>query len=193
VGRALSCRRAGRDGRPILAAASAAEPDTAAGGAQDRAPSLEAAARADQIGDRLGMPASTVHAVLVRCRLHRLCHVDRATGELIRRYEHAHPGDMLHMDVKKLGRVPDDGGWRFVGHRQGGRNRAKTAARTGASKNIYSQPLIGTCYLLLTSSTTTPVSPTSRPATMRPRKPLPRYCAPRWPGSPNAASASSAS
>ena len=72
------------------------------------------------------------------------------------------------MDVKKLGRVPDDGGWRFVGRRQGGRNRAKTAARTGAPKSKYSQPLIGTCYLLR-SSTTTPASPTSRPATMRPR------------------------
>ena len=41
------------------------------------------------IADKLGMPASTVHAVLVRCRLNRLTHVDRATGEPIRRYEHA--------------------------------------------------------------------------------------------------------
>ena len=41
-----------------------------------------------EIGDRLGMPASTVHAVLVRCRLNRLSHIDRATGEPIRRYEH---------------------------------------------------------------------------------------------------------
>ena len=68
-----------------------------------------------QIGDRLAMPASTVHAVLVRCRINRLSHLDRATGEPIRRYEHAHPGDMLHVDVKKLGRVPDGGGWRYVG------------------------------------------------------------------------------
>ena len=100
-----------------------------------------------QIGDRLAMPASTVHAVLVRCRLNRLSHVDRATGEPIRRYEHQHPGDMLHMDVKKLGRVPDEGGWRFVGRQQGQRNRAKTSARTGAPKSRYRQPLVGTCYL----------------------------------------------
>ena len=40
------------------------------------------------IGAKLAMPASTVHAVLVRCRLNRLPHVDRRTGELIRRYEH---------------------------------------------------------------------------------------------------------
>ena len=61
------------------------------------------------------MPASTVHAVLVRCRLNRLTHLDRATGEPIRRYEHEHPGDLIHVDVKKLGKVPDGGGWRYVG------------------------------------------------------------------------------
>jgi transposase InsO family protein len=100
-----------------------------------------------QIGDRLGMPASTVHAVLTRCRINRLSHVDRATGEPIRRYEHEHPGDLLHMDVKKLGKVPDGGGWRYVGREQGERNRAATAARTGAPKSKYRQPLIGTCFL----------------------------------------------
>src|SRR3569623_1768885 len=50
------------------------------------------------IAGRLGMPASTVHAVLVRCRLNRLSHLDRATGEQIRRYEHDHPGAMIHVD-----------------------------------------------------------------------------------------------
>jgi len=100
-----------------------------------------------EIGDRLGMPASTVHAVLVRCRLNRLSHVDRATGEPIRRYQHEHPGDLLHMDVKKLGKVPDGGGWRYVGREQGWRNRSATAARTGAPKSKYSKPLIGTCFL----------------------------------------------
>jgi hypothetical protein len=34
-----------------------------------------------EIADRLDMPASTVHAVLVRCRLNRLSHIDRATGK----------------------------------------------------------------------------------------------------------------
>jgi transposase InsO family protein len=100
-----------------------------------------------EIGDRLAMPSSTVHAVLVRCRLNRLSHVDRATGEPIRRYEHAHPGDLLHLDVKKLGKVPDGGGWRYVGREQGWKNRSATAARTGAPKSKYRQPLIGTCYL----------------------------------------------
>lgn len=100
-----------------------------------------------EIADRLGMASSTVHAVLVRCRLNRLTHIDRATGEPIRRYEHDHPGDLLHMDVKKLGRVPDGGGWRYVGREQGGRNRSATAARTGAPRSKYRQPLVGTCFL----------------------------------------------
>ncbi|GCD88591.1 IS481 family transposase [Nocardioides sp. LS1] len=100
-----------------------------------------------EIGDRLKMPSSTVHAVLVRCRLNRLSHIDRVTGEPIRRYEHEHPGDLLHMDVKKLGRVPDGGGWRYTGREQGWKNRSATAARTGAAKSKYSKPLIGTCFL----------------------------------------------
>ena len=97
-----------------------------------------------EIGDRLGMPSSTVHAVLVRCRLNRLSHVDRATGEPIRRYEHDKPGDLIHVDVKKLGRVPDGGGWRYVGRAQGKKNRFGTPGKP-RSKNH--DPLIGTCYL----------------------------------------------
>ena len=100
-----------------------------------------------EIADRLGMQSSTVYAVLVRCRLNRLTHIDRATGERIRRYEHEHPGDLIHVDVKKLGRVPDGGGWRYVGRQQGGKNRAATALRTGAPKSKYRQPLVGTCHL----------------------------------------------
>ena len=100
-----------------------------------------------EIADRLDMASSTVHAVLVRCRINRLTHVDRATGEPIRRYEHAAPGDMLHQDVKKLGRVPDGGGWRYVGRAQGEKNRSATVARTGAPRSKWRDPLIGTCYL----------------------------------------------
>lgn len=80
-------------------------------------------------------------------RLNRLSHIERVTGEPIRRYERDRPGELLHIDVKKLGRVPDGGGWRYVGRQQGGRNRAATSARTGAPKSVHRQPLIGTCYL----------------------------------------------
>ena len=100
-----------------------------------------------EIGDRLGMPSSTVHAVLVRCRLNRLSHIDRATGEPIRRYEHERPGDLIHVDVKKLGKVPDGGGWRYVGRHQGYTNKAATVERTGTPRSKWRNPLIGTCYL----------------------------------------------
>jgi transposase InsO family protein len=100
-----------------------------------------------QIGDRLNMPSSTVHAVLVRCRLNRLSHIDRATGERVRRYEHERPGDLIHVDVKKLGNVPDGGGWRYLGREQGGKNRSATARRTGHRNKKYRQPLIGTAFV----------------------------------------------
>jgi len=99
-----------------------------------------------QIGGRLGMPASTVHAVLVRCRLNRLSHIDRVTGEPVRRYEHPHPGAMLHVDVTKYGNIPDGGGWRFVGRVQGRRHREATATRTGARSKTY-EPQIGTAFV----------------------------------------------
>jgi len=100
-----------------------------------------------EIADRLNMPSSTVHAVLVRCGINRLSHIDRATGEPIRRYEHERPGDLIHVDVKKLGKVPDGGGWRYVGRQQGKKNRSTTAVRTAGRGNLHGNPLIGTCYL----------------------------------------------
>jgi transposase InsO family protein len=96
------------------------------------------------IGARLGVPASTVHLVLVRCRLSRLSQVDRRTGEPVRRYEHDHPGSLLHVDVKKLGNIPDGGGWRYVGRVQGDRNRAATP---GKPRNRHYGPKIGTAFV----------------------------------------------
>ena len=72
-----------------------------------------------QLAAAVGVAPSTAHRVLTRCRLNRLSHVDRATGEPVRRYEHAAPGGVLHVDVKKYGNIPDGGGWRFVGRAQG--------------------------------------------------------------------------
>lgn len=99
-----------------------------------------------QIADRVGLAPSTVHKVLVRCRLNRLTHVDRATGEPVRRYEHDHPGSLLHQDVKKLGNIPDGGGWRFLGRQAGDQNRIATRNRTGVS-NAYRKPKVGTCFV----------------------------------------------
>src|SRR5919107_1201695 len=69
----------------------------------------------------LGLHPSTVHRVLVRYRLARLAWLDRATGRTVRRYEHPAPGDLVHVDVKKLGKIPDGGGWRIHGREVGNR------------------------------------------------------------------------
>lgn len=100
-----------------------------------------------QIADRVGVAPSTVHKVLVRCRINRLTHVDRATGEPVRRYEHDHPGALIHVDVKKLGNVPDGGGWRYLGRKQGLDNRIATAHRTGQRSKNYGHPLVGISYV----------------------------------------------
>jgi transposase InsO family protein len=100
-----------------------------------------------QIAGQLGVPASTVHAVLVRCRINRLSHIDRVTNEPLRRYEHDHPGSLIHVDVTKFGNIPDGGGWRFVGKQQGDRNRSATVARTGAARSLRRAPLLGRAYL----------------------------------------------
>ncbi len=78
-----------------------------------------------RIGWQLGVPASTVHRVLCRLGLNRLAWIDRPTGEPIRRYEFDRPGGLVHVDIKKLGRIPDGGGWRAVGKTQGNKNTTK--------------------------------------------------------------------
>jgi transposase InsO family protein len=97
-----------------------------------------------QIGGRLGLPASTVHAVLRRNRLNRLSHIDRVTGEPLRRYEHDYPGSMIHVDVTKFGNVPDGGGHRMVGRQHGEANkRATPDLPRGADR----KPRTGIAYL----------------------------------------------
>ena len=91
----------------------------------------------DWLGPELGVPARTVNRILRRRGLPRLAVCDPLTGEVIRaskttavRYERDRPGDLLHMDVKKVGRVPDGGGWRAHGRRMGS-TAAKKKARIG--------------------------------------------------------------
>jgi transposase InsO family protein len=100
-----------------------------------------------QIAGELGLPTSTVHAVLVRCRINRLSRIDRVTGEPIRRYEHDHPGSLIHVDVTKFGNIPDGGGWRYLGKQQGDRNRSATVARTGTPRSPGRHPLLGTAFV----------------------------------------------
>jgi transposase len=102
-----------------------------------------------QIAGQLGVPASTVHAVLTRCRINRLSHIDRVTAEPIRRYEHDHPGSLIHVDVTKFGNIPDGGGHRFLSRQDSKRNARATARRTGSrgDRTKSYRPVIGTAFL----------------------------------------------
>ncbi|WP_049159262.1 helix-turn-helix domain-containing protein, partial [Micrococcus luteus] len=97
-----------------------------------------------QLAARLGIAPSTVHRILTAARLNRLSYVDRATGEPVRRYEHPHPGSLVHVDVKKIGNIPDGGGWRYVGRRQGQKNRAATPDKP---KNKWHSPKLGYAFV----------------------------------------------
>jgi transposase InsO family protein len=84
----------------------------------------------DWIGAELGVPARTVSAILRRHRVPYLRECDPLTGQPIRasktttvRYEHHHPGSLVHVDVKKIGRIPDGGGWRAHGRSEEVRGR----------------------------------------------------------------------
>jgi transposase InsO family protein len=68
-----------------------------------------------RIGGILGVAHSTVHRVLVRLGLNRLSWMDRPSGRVIRRIHTDRPGELVHIDVKKLGRIPAGGGWRAHG------------------------------------------------------------------------------
>jgi len=82
--------------------------------------------------------ASTVHRILLRRGISRLADLD-VTGEDMRqnknRYEHPLAGDLVHLDVKKVGRIPDGGGWRVHGKGSTGHKASKR------------RPRIGYCYL----------------------------------------------
>jgi transposase InsO family protein len=84
-----------------------------------------------RIAPLVGLSASTVHAVLARHGLSRLAWMDRPTGQLIRRYERDRPGELLHVDVKKLGRLRNGGGWRIHGRDSDQSRAARRAPRVG--------------------------------------------------------------
>lgn len=96
------------------------------------------------IAQRVGLAPSTVHRILVSCRINRRWHVDRATGEPIRRYEADHPGELVHIDIKKLGNIPDGGGWRMLGRPAGLANRH---AHRGRARTVPGRPNLGYCYV----------------------------------------------
>ena len=76
----------------------------------------------DELARLTGVPARTVSRILRRAAVPYLWQCDPVTGEQIRaskvtavRYEHDHPGDLVHIDVKKIGRIPPGGGWKAHG------------------------------------------------------------------------------
>jgi len=84
-----------------------------------------------------GVPERTISRILRRAGMPRLADCDPLTGQLIRaskttaiRYERDRPGELVHLDVKKLGRIPDGGGWRARG-RPGSQTKAARNARIG--------------------------------------------------------------
>ena len=79
----------------------------------------------------LELAPSTVHRVLTRHGMPRLAWLDRPTGEPIRRYERARPGELVHVDVKKIGRLRDGGGWRVHGRDSLERRRSRYGERVG--------------------------------------------------------------
>ena len=91
----------------------------------------------DWLAFECDVPARTITRILRRNGVPRLCECDPLTGEMIRsskttaiRYERDRPGELVHMDVKKLGKIPDGGGWKAHG-RQMGSTGAKKRAKVG--------------------------------------------------------------
>ncbi len=80
-----------------------------------------------EIAEALGMPTSTVSAVLRRIGLGKLSRLEPA--EPIRRYERSRPGELIHIDVKKLGRISAKG----AGHRVTGKRNTEIKRRKGGA------------------------------------------------------------
>ncbi len=79
------------------------------------------------LGARTGVPASTVWRILKRNGLNRLSWIDRPTGRVIRRYERSAPGELVHLDIKKVGKIPPGGGWRI--HGRGSQQAKRSSGR----------------------------------------------------------------
>jgi transposase InsO family protein len=67
-----------------------------------------------EIAELLGMPLSTVSGILTRIGMGRLGRLGLAPAE---RYERERPGELIHIDVKKLGRIQGGAGHRMTGRR----------------------------------------------------------------------------
>ena len=103
-----------------------------------------------RISYHLGIPRSTIERVIARYRMPLLSHVDQATGLPVRkprvvRYEKQAPGELVHVDIKKLGRIPDGGGWRV--HGRGSAQHQRTLKVTSRTARAGASPSRGYAYL----------------------------------------------
>jgi transposase-like protein len=96
------------------------------------------------LGARCGLHPRTVSRILARAGVPKLWELDPVTGERVRagratgrRYEREAPGDLLHVDVKKLGRIPDGGGWRALGREA---TVATSTRRNGSASTMCTSP-----------------------------------------------------
>jgi transposase len=119
------------------------------------------------IAEHTGVPARTVSRILRRRNQPRLADCDPLTGQVIRagkttsmRYERSRPGELIHLDVKKIGKIPDGGGWRALGR----------AATAGHRKK---QIRIGYDYVHAAVDDHTPAWPTPRSFPTKPVPPAP--------------------
>jgi len=106
-----------------------------------------------KIAYHLGMNVSTVQRILTRYGCIRLSWTDPATGAPVRahrrpvhRYERDAPGDLIHVDVKKLGRIPDGGGHRVRGRAQGTRN-SSAHRDPSRPRKVHGRPNLGYAFL----------------------------------------------
>jgi transposase InsO family protein len=93
----------------------------------------------------LGLHPSTVHRVLARYGLAKLRCLDRATGRVVRRMTQTTCGELVHVDVKKLGKIPAGGGWRMLGRTKGNRN--SKADKSSGRRSKHGDPLRGHHFL----------------------------------------------
>lgn len=89
---------------------------------------------AAHIGHDLGLAPSTVQAILTSAGVGRLDHGDRATAPVLR-YERERPGELVHVDVKKLAAIRDGGGWRVHGR---GADNGMGAHRNAGYRYLHS-------------------------------------------------------
>ena len=95
-----------------------------------------------RLAGMVGLPASTIYRVLRRHGMNRLAWMDRPTGRVIRRIHTDRPGELVHVDVKKLGRIPDGGGWHTRGRevtRHGREQRSRGMACVHSAIDAHSR------------------------------------------------------